>query len=104
MVRAFPRVAAWLAVCLFLAAGAARADSLSLVGGGTVNGSFVYDATNNSIVSFDFTTTAGGGFGNESYVGPSVAAGSGGTIVTNQDGDQVFSFDAAQSDGTVDEL
>jgi len=88
---------------LFLAAGAVFADNLSLVNGGTVTGSFVYDATTNTVVSFDFTTTAGGGFGNESFIGP-VSGSSGAVVLTNQDGDQAFGFDSVQSNGDVDEL
>jgi hypothetical protein len=102
MVRAFPRVAVFLVACLLLMAGVARADTLTLQNGGTVTGSFIYDMTTNSVISFNFTTTAGGGFGNESYIGP--VLGSGAVVVSNQDGDQVFSFDSVQSDGTVDEL
>jgi len=103
MVRAFPRVAVFLAACLLLTAGVARADTLTLQNGGTVTGSFIYDMTTNSVVSFNFTTTAGGGFGNESYIGP-VLGSSGAVVLTNQDGDQAFGFDDVQANGTVDEL
>jgi PEP-CTERM motif len=83
--------------------GVAMADTLTLSGGGTVNGSFIYDATTNSVVSFNFTTTAAGGFGNEVYNNTNI--GSGAVVLTNQNGDQVFGFDALQASGTeVDEL
>jgi len=99
MVRTFPRVAAWLAVCLLLAAGAARADNLPLADGNTVTGSFVYDPTTNSIVSYDFTST---GFGVNSTFSSTTSSGS--IVLSNQDGDQVFAFDEGQSYGAVGEL
>ena len=103
MARGFARPLIFLvAVCLLAAAGA-RADTLTLENGGTVTGSFVYDATTNTVVSWNFTTTAGGGFGGEVY--SNTNAGSGAISLTNQDGDQVFGFDAAQpATGEVDEL
>jgi hypothetical protein len=103
MFRGLARVAVWLAALIFFPTGAAMADTLTLQNGGTVTGSFTYDATANSVVSFNFTTTAGGGFGNESYIGP-VLGSSGAVVLTNQDGDQVFGFDSVQSNGNVDEL
>lgn len=92
----FLKPTAFLAAFLLFAACTAMADTLNFVDWNTVTGSFVYDATTNSVVSFDFTSTAGGG---TSFVG------NGGIIVNNQDGDQVFSFDSLQpAFGRTDEL
>ena len=95
-----------IAACgmLLLLAGSAAADTLDFTNGGTLTGSFVYDATTNTIVSFDFTTTEGSG--GSTFSGP-VAGTSGGGILTNQDGDEVIFFDAfqpSQGVGQTDEL
>jgi hypothetical protein len=101
MVRAFPRAAVWVAVCLLLTAGVARAD-LTFTDGGTLTGSFVYDTTTGKVVSFNFTATAGGV--TSTYVN-GVNNGSGGVLVTNQNGDEVFAFDAIQpAQNQTDEL
>jgi len=90
MVRAIPRAAVWLAVCLLLTAGVAKAD-LTFTDGGTLTGSFIYDVTTGKVVSFNFTATAGGV--TSTYVnGVNAAA----IILSNQDGDQLFGFDAFQ--------
>ncbi|HWO36228.1 MAG TPA: PEP-CTERM sorting domain-containing protein [Candidatus Acidoferrum sp.] len=99
MVRAFPRVALWIAICLLLTAGAAMADNLGLADGNTVTGSFVYDPVTNSVVSYSFTST---GFGVNAVW--SSATGAGSIVLTNEDGDQVFGFDAGQSYGAIGEL
>jgi hypothetical protein len=107
MARIYTRLIPALIIALTFGLGAAKADTLNLVGGGTVTGSFVYDVTTNSVVSFNFTTTAGGGFGNEVFVGnaPYTNTSTASAIVlTNQNGDQVFGFDAVQANGEVDEL
>lgn len=104
MARTFLWVSFFFAAMLSLTAGSALADTLTLENGGTVTGSFTYDATTNAVLAWNFTTTAGGGFGGENYLGPGVA-GSGVVVLTNQDGDQVFGFDATQgATGEVDEL
>jgi hypothetical protein len=104
MVRAFSRAAVWLAACLLLTAGAAMADSLSFANGGTVSGSFVYDQTTNTIVSFNFASTE---FGGTTFAGP-VQGSTGGIILSNTDGDEVFSFIAPSNDpnspGDLNEL
>jgi hypothetical protein len=88
-------IAACAMVLLF--AGSALADTLSFTDGGTATGSFVYDATTNTVVSFDFTTTEG--------TGGSTFVGTGGVVLDNQDGDEVFAFDAFQStQNQVDEI
>jgi hypothetical protein len=100
MVRAFPRVAVWLAVCLLLTAGVAKAD-LTFTDGGTLSGSFVYDTTTGQVVSFNFTATAGGV--TSTFING--VNGGGGVILSNQDGDQVFGFDALEpAQNQVDEL
>ena len=83
------RTAVAACAMLVLFAGSALADTLSFTNGGTATGSFVYDATTDTIVSFDFTTTEGGG-------GGSTFVGTGGIIFTNQDGDQALAFDSFQ--------
>ncbi len=103
MVRGFTRTASLLAALILLAAGGAMADTLSLADGSTVTGSFIYDATTNSVVSFDFTTSGTATFGGESFVGP-VSQSSSAIVLNNLDGDQVFAFDSVQSSGFVDEL
>jgi hypothetical protein len=101
MVRAFPRVAVWVAVCLLFTAGMAKAD-LTFTDGGTLSGSFVYDTTTGQVVSFNFTATAGGV--TSTYVS-GVNNGVNGVLVTNQDGDQAFGFDAFQpGQNQTDEL
>jgi len=92
-----------LAVLILFTVGVARADTLSLADGSTVTGSFVYDATTNNVVSFDFTTTGTATFGGESFIGP-VSQTSGATVISNQNGDEAFTFDSVQSSGFVDEL
>ncbi|HKQ86777.1 MAG TPA: PEP-CTERM sorting domain-containing protein [Candidatus Acidoferrales bacterium] len=107
MARGFTKIAMGLGALLLFTSGIAKASSINLQNGGTVQGSLVYDITTNSILSFDFTTTAGGGFGNESFIGSAPytpASGYGAVVLTNNDQDQVFSIVAVQTDGSVDEL
>jgi hypothetical protein len=100
MVRAFPRVAVWFAVLLLAAASAAMADSttLTFVDGNTVSGTFQYDVTQNKIVSWNFTSTEFGGttFNSASVNSQCFGFPCGGLALTNQNGDVVFGFDAAQ--------
>lgn len=103
MARGFMRTAAIIGVLILFRAGAVRADTLSLADGSTVTGSFVYDATTNTVVSFDFTTAGTATFGGESFIGP-VTGSSGAVVISNQNGDEVFAFDSVQPSGFVDEL
>jgi hypothetical protein len=104
MVQAFPRVAVWIAVCLLLTSGAAMADTLSFANGGTVSGSFIYDQTTNNVVSFDFSSSE---FGATTFSGP-VSGSTSAIILSNTDGDEVFSFFAQSNDpnspGDLNEL
>jgi hypothetical protein len=90
-------------VCLavtLLGAGNLRADTLSFQNGNTVTGSFVYDPSTNSVVSFNFTSTEFGGttfIGAAPYTNTSTASA---RVVNNTDGDQVFSFDANETSTT----
>ena len=60
---------------------------------GTVSGSWTWDPTTLKVVSFDITVTASsdGSFGSRTY--SSGTGGSGGIILTDISGDQVFGFD-----------
>lgn len=110
MVRAFPRVAVWLAVLLLFAAGAAMADTanLTFVDGNTVSGTFAYDVTQNRIVSWNFASTEFNGttFNSASATGQCFGFPCGGFALTNPNGDIVFGFDAAQpnANNAADEL
>lgn len=107
MERSFGKIVVCLGVLLLFSSGIAKASTITLQSGDTVQGSLVYDITTNSILSFDFTTTGTGAFGGESFIGsaPYTAASSASAIVlTNSDQDQVFSMVAVQSNSTVDEL
>jgi hypothetical protein len=110
MVRAFPRVAAWMALCLLMTAGAAMADTanLTFVDGNTVSGTFAYDVTQNKIVSWNFVSTEFNGttFNSASANGQCFGFPCGGLSLTNQNGDIVFGFDAAQpnANNALDEL
>ncbi len=105
--RRLARYCLLLLVPFLLAAAAARADStLTFVDGSTVSGSFVYDATTNTITSFDFTSNA---FGTTStFDSSSPNAQCFGVpcvgIFSNANGDEVLGFDAAQSYGATGEL
>jgi len=110
MVRAFPRITVWLAVLLLFAAGAAKADTttLSFVDGNTVSGTFQYDVTQNTLVSWSFASTAFGGttFDSSSANGQCFGLPCG-SVQNNQNGDVVFGFDAFQPNlngGTSQEL
>jgi PEP-CTERM motif len=100
MARAFPRVAVWLAVLLLFSAGAAMADTanLTFVDGNTVSGTFAYDVTQNKIVSWNFVSTEFNGttFDSSSVNSQCFGFPCGGLALTNQNGDVVFGFDAAQ--------
>jgi len=110
MARAFPRVAVWLAVLLLAGAGAAMADSttLTFVDSNTVSGTFKYDVTTNTLVSWDFTSSAFGGTTFDSSTANGQCFGVPcGSVQNNQDGDVVFGFDAFQPNvngGTSQEL
>lgn len=100
MARGFARALVFLVAVFLLVAGGARADNtLSLADGNTVTGSFVYDPTTNSVVSYSFTSTA---YGLSSQWSSSTSSGS--VVLSNQDGDQVFAFDEGQSYGAIGEL
>jgi hypothetical protein len=108
MVRRFGKIAVYLGVLLLVTSGVAKASSITLQSGDTVAGNLVYDITTNQILSFDFTTSGTGGFGGQSYIGSAPytsASSSSAVVLSNSDGDQVFSMVAVQSDGIdVDEL
>lgn len=108
MVRAFPRVAVWLAVLLLATASAAMADSttLTFVDGNTVSGTFTYDVTTNQIVSWNFTSSefSGTTFNSASVNSLCFGVPCGGISLTNQNGDIVFGFDSLQANGNTDEL
>lgn len=95
------KVVVCLAVLLFVAAGAAKADSttLSFTNGGTVSGSFTYDVNTNQIVSWNFTSTEANGstFVSGSPNSACFGVPCGGINLTNQNGDQVWGFDAFQT-------
>jgi hypothetical protein len=101
MRRHVVRAAICAAALLVFSAGATMASStINLADGSTVTGSFVYDPTTNSIVSFSFASTAYNGTTFQNGVN-----GGGGVVLSNQDGDEVFGFDAAQpNDGVIGEL
>lgn len=106
MARGFAKIVC-VGVLLLFTSSLARASTISLQDGDTVQGSLVYDITTNSILSFDFTTSGTGAFGGESFIGaaPYTPASSASAIVlTNSDGDQVFSMVAVQTNSMVDEL
>src|SRR5260370_17219413 len=92
MARGFARVTICLAVLFLFAVGAAKASTINFVDGKTVTGSFVYDKTTNTVVSFGFLITAGGPGGTTFQNG--VNAG-GALLLNNQDGDQAFGLVAA---------
>jgi PEP-CTERM motif-containing protein len=85
------RLIAALILSLSCGVGAAMASTLTFTDGGTLTGSFVYDTTTGTVVSFNFTATAGGV--TSTYVN---GVNAGAIILSNQDGDQVFGFDAFQ--------
>ena len=99
MVRRFAQYCFVLAVASLLAVTVVRADStLTFVDGNTVTGSFVYDATTNTIVSFNFTSTEDGGTTFSS------ASGGFAGVFNNQNGDEAIGFDQSQSYGAIGEL
>jgi hypothetical protein len=110
MVRAIPRVTAWLTVLLLFAGGAVMADTanLTFVDGNTVSGTFAYDVTQDKIVSWNFTSTEFNGttFNSASANGQCFGFPCGGFALTNPNGDVVFGFDAAQpnANNAADEL
>jgi hypothetical protein len=108
MVRAFPRVAVWLAVLLLFAAGAAMADTanLTFVDGKTVSGTFAYDVTQNKIVSWNFVSTEFNGttFDSTSVNSQCFGFPCGGLALTNPNGDVVYGFDSLQANGQTDEF
>src|SRR6266481_4336101 len=110
MVRAIPRLTVWLTVVLLAMASAAMADSttLTFVDGNTVSGTFKYDVTTNTLVSWDFTSSAFGGTTFDSNTANGQCFGVPcGSVQNNQDGDVVFGFDAFQpnvNNGTSQEL
>src|SRR5260370_7720771 len=93
MARGFARVTICLAVLFLFAVGAAKASTINFVDGKTVTGSFVYDKTTNTVVSFGFLSTAGGPGGTTFQNGVN---GGGPIVLNNQDGDPAFGFVAAQ--------
>lgn len=101
MARGSARGLILLLIVFLSATGAARAGTLTFTDGGTLTGSFVYDITNGNVVSFNFTSTAGG----TTSTWVNGVNSSGVLFFTNQDGDQGFGFDAVQpNQNTVDEL
>jgi hypothetical protein len=109
MVRGLSRGTVWLALLLLITAGAAMADTatLSFVDGQTVSGSFVYDVTTNTITSYNFVSTEFGGttFDSSSPNGQFGNGSPADITLTNQNGDEVFGFDAAQPNlGVISEL
>ena len=112
MVPRLARGAVWLAVLLLIGAGSAMADTanLSFVDGGTVSGTFVYDVTTGTVVSWNFVSTEFGGttFDSSTANGQCFGVPCGGQKISNQNGDTVFGFDAFQPNGngggTTDEL
>jgi hypothetical protein len=99
-----------LAVLLLAGAGAAMADSttLTFVDSNTVSGTFKYDVTTNTLVSWDFTSSAFGGTTFDSGTANGQCFGVPcGSVQNNQNGDVVFGFDAFQPNvngGTSQEL
>lgn len=109
MGRGFAKIAISLGVLFLFTSGIAKASSITLSDGTTVTGSLVYDITTNQILSFDFTTTGTVTYGGQSYIGSAPytnTSTSSAVVVTNNDGDQVFSMDALQNNATgpLDEL
>jgi hypothetical protein len=101
MIQRFSTWVVFLAAMLFLGAGAALADTLTFTDGNTLTGSFVYDTTTNTVVSFNFTSAAGGS--TTSFVNG--VNSSSALVSNNQDGDQVFSFFSLEpAQQQVDEL
>lgn len=97
MMGSMVKVCLLLALSLLFVSGTVEADTLTLANGNTVTGSFVFDATTNAVVSFNFTS-------NESLNGTTTvwnstdtAQGANAFISTNPGGDQVFSFFEAQA-------
>ncbi len=110
MVRGFTRTASLLAALILFAAGGAMADTatLTFVDSSTVSGTFKYDVTQNSLVSWNFASTAFGGttFDSSSANGQCFGVPCG-SVQNNQNGDVVFGFDAFQpnvNNGTSQEL
>jgi hypothetical protein len=99
-----------MALCLLMTAGAAMADTanLTFVDGNTVSGTFAYDVTQNKIISWNFVSTEFNGttFNSASANGQCFGFPCGGLSLTNQNGDIVFGFDAAQpnANNALDEL
>jgi len=105
MVRRFAQNCLFMLVPFLLTAAIVRADqTLSFADGSTVSGSFVYDATTNTITSFSFTSTA---FGGTSFVnsGSCTSTSTACSIVlSNQNGDEVLAFDGVQPYQATGEL
>ena len=98
MLRGLARVAVWMAVLIFFPGGAAMADTLTFSNNeGTATGSFIYDVTTNKIISYDFALTASGvgapnAFGASTYNSADTAIGTSSIVLSNPNGDEVFSF------------
>lgn len=86
----------------------ADSTTLTFVDNNTVSGTFKYDVTTNTLVSWDFTSSAFGGTTFDSSTANGQCFGVPcGSVQNNQDGDVVFGFDAFQPNvngGTSQEL
>jgi hypothetical protein len=107
MLRGMAKVFVLCGLFLVFATTAVKADSLILANGKTVTGSFVYDATTNTVVSFNFTSNDS--LNSTTTVWNSadaVSQGANAFLSTNPGGDEVISlFEAQSADSqTLDEL
>src|SRR3981189_1502552 len=98
MLRGLARAAVWMAAFVFFLAGAAMADTLTFANNeGTATGSFIYDATTNKILDYNFTLSASGvgapvSFGASTYNSADTAIGTGSIVFSNPNGEEGFSF------------
>ena len=111
MFRGLARAAVWLAAFVFFLAGAAMADTLTFANNeGTATGSFTYDATTNKILDYNFSLSSSGtgapiSFGATTYNSADTAIGTSSIVVSNPNGDEVFSFFEIQpSQSRLDEF
>lgn len=111
MARGITKNFVLLAILILLAAGSARAngvtlgtETLSFQDGSTVTGYFTLNTTNNTLTSWDFTTTAGTLFAAETFASSDAANAPSSLIVSNFNGDEVLAFEENQADGTRQEL
>jgi hypothetical protein len=109
--RGLTKLTLLLAALMLMTASSAMAngvtlgtETLSFQDGSTITGYFTLNTANNTLTSWDFTTTAGTLFSAETFSSADTANAPSSLVASNFNGDEVLTFEENQADMTRQEL